>query len=159
MVWQVDGEKLKEFLRLSNVANVGFAPDSPEIVVVFKSKDSAILPLDGGAGKSIPLSKIVKEPIDLEASLIGPRRQIACPGSKKILVIDLDLGHVTGTFAVPGRPDDMDWSTNGEILAVSNLDRGITLYHSAINRSVLLKGPLVDRPMCRSIRRDDTCWS
>ena len=142
LVWQVDGTRPKEILRLSNVAIVGFAPDRPEIVVVYASKHIAILPLDGGPGKSIPLSKIVKEPVVLEATVIGPRRQIACLGSKKILVVDLDLGHVTGTFAVPGRPDDMDWSTNGETLAVSNLDRGITLYHTCDQSLRIANAPL-----------------
>ena len=144
IVWQVDGEETKEIAKHEGVSSALFSPDRAEILIYTRARDIVIQPLDGKAdAKTVRIAEIVKEPSYRYVGFMpGPRRQVAIAGLNRVILVDLETRKVTGAFPVPGRVEDLAWSSDGETVAASGLDVGLTLYHAASKSHRLVKTTL-----------------
>jgi WD40 repeat protein/tRNA A-37 threonylcarbamoyl transferase component Bud32 len=142
VVWQVDGAKPKEVARHEKNCFAHFSPDREEIIIYTPARELVIQPLDGKTkARSVRVPELLKEtrPPQAQWTQPGPGRQMAVEGTNQVFLIDLDAEKVTATFPVRSPIAYLAWSRDGQTVAASRTDLGITLYHPASKSLGLVK--------------------
>ncbi len=145
-VWQIDAAKPAKIASRNDVLHAAFAPDKPEIIVLTRTRELVILPVDGKAKpKSIRIPEIMNQPNTSQwyhPCQPGPVRQVAVGGLNRVYIVDLGTAKITTSFETPGNVEHLAWSRDGATIAVGQKDFGVILFQPATKSLRIVKTTL-----------------
>jgi serine/threonine protein kinase/WD40 repeat protein len=130
---RIDGPRPVVLLDAAYQGGVAFSPDSRQLAAAYPG--IALCFYDVASGRE--LRRFPLKDVDACGRWNPRAPQVAIYCGKFIRVVHVETGQILAEWAVPGRPDWMDWHPAGRVLAVSTYDLKIRLWDSVTRQPVL----------------------